>query len=682
VVTRDPYKYFRIEARELVGQLAKGVLDLEKGSSETDLVARLLRLAHTLKGAARVVKQPGIADLSHAVEDALAPLREGSAALPHESMDGVLSLLDAISVRVAGLAEVVAADGPAARPLAAGNFSMFGPGIEDMDALLDGVIDLNVQLGKMRCGVTSLKHVRHLSQHLSERLTLPRGFGEETQLATDKTRSMAHELCGLVASTQRDFAVAVDQLDRELRQVRETTERLRLLPARLIFNSLERALRDAAQSVGTRVLFETKGGEVRLEPHVLSTMQDALVQVMRNAAAHGIEPPAERAAAGKPVEGHVRLEVLRRGNRLSFACTDDGRGVDAEAVRRAAQRHGMAVGDAERLRREELLRLVLKGGITTSSAVTEVSGRGIGLDVVREAATRLGGEVTIRSDAGKGTTVEVVIPVSLSSLDALLVETAGQAAAIPLSAIHQAIRFSALGVTKTAGAESILLEGKAIPFTALSQALRPRAATAPSPETWSAVVIESRGVLAAIGVDRLLGVESIVLRPLPKLFPPDAIVAGASLDAEGNPQMVLDPEGLVAAARRGDDRAQVDKGSSLPILIIDDSLTTRMLEQSILESAGYEVELATSAEEGLEKARLCRYGLFLVDVEMPGMDGFDFIRRTRLVPSLQDIPAILVTSRCSAEDRQQGEDVGAQGYVVKGEFDQGELLERIRRLVE
>jgi two-component system, chemotaxis family, sensor kinase CheA len=682
VVTRDPYKYFRIEARELVGQLAKGVLDLEKGSPETDLVARLFRLAHTLKGAARVVKQPGIADLSHAVEDALAPLREGTAALPHESINGVLSLLDAISVRVAGLAEAVAADGPAARPLAAGNFSMFGPGIEDMDALLAGVIQLNVQLGTMRRGVTSLKHVRHLSQHLNDRLTLPRGFGEDTQLATVKTRAMADELRGLVASTQRDFAVGVDQLDRELRQVRESTERLRLLPAGLIFNSLERALRDAAQSVGARVSFETHGGDVRLEPHVLSTMQEALVQVMRNAAAHGIEPVAERAASGKPVEGRVRLEVLRRGNRLSFACTDDGRGVDVEAVRRAAQRHGMAAGDTERLSSEDLLRLVLKGGITTSGAVTELSGRGVGLDVVREAATRLGGEVTIRSDAGKGTTLEVVIPVSLSSLDALLVEAAGQAAAIPLSAIRQTIRFSSLEVTQTAGAESFLLEGKAIPFTALSQALRPRAATAPNPKAWSAVVIESRGVLAAIGVDRLLGVESIVLRPLPKLTPLDAIVAGASLDAEGNPQMVLDPEGLVAAARRGDTRAEVDKGSSLPILIIDDSLTTRMLEQSILESAGYEVELATSAEEGLEKARLCRYGLFLVDVEMPGMDGFDFIRRARVVRSLQDIPAILVTSRCSAEDRQQGEDVGAQGYVVKGEFDQGELLEQIRRLVE
>jgi len=680
-MTRDPYKYFRIEARELLDQLGKGVLDLEKGVHETDLMARLLRLAHTLKGAARVVKQPAIADLAHAIEDALAPLREGGAALPRESVDGVLSLLDAISVRVGGLAEADSVSGPVARPIADRQFNTLGGDTEDMDALLDGVIELNVQLETMRRGVTALKHVRHLSENLNDRLTLPRGFGEETLLTTVKTRSMADELRELVASVQRDFAAGVDQLDRELRQVRETAERLRLLPVGLIFNSLERALRDAARSVGTRVSFETRGGEVRLEPHVLATIQDALVQVMRNAAAHGIEPEAERTASGKPPEGQVKVEVLRRGNRLSFVCTDDGRGVDLDAIRRASQRRGMVVGEAESLDSENLLELILEGGISSSSTVTGVSGRGIGLDVVHEAAKRLGGKVTVHTEAGKGTSVEIVIPVSLSSLDALVVETAGQAAAIPLSAIHRTLRFASLEVTRTTEGESILLDGKAIPFAPLSQALHSEKVANSTPKVWSAVVIESQGALAALGVDRLVGVQSIVLRPLPKMTPPDASVAGVSLDADGNPQMVLDPEGLVATVRRGNAAMRAAVAASLPILIIDDSLTTRMLEQSILESAGYEVALATSAEEGLEMAYQRRYGLFLVDVEMPGMDGFDFIRRTRAAPSLQGIPAILVTSRNSPADREQSAEIGAQGYVVKSEFDQGELLDRIRRLV-
>jgi len=199
---------------------------------------------------------------------------------------------------------------------------------------------------------------------------------------------------------------------------------------------------------------------------------------------------------------------------------------------------------------------------------------------------------------------------------------------------------------------------------------------------WSVLIVESSRGVAAIGVDRLLGTSSVVVRPLPSLTAADPVVAGASLDAEGNPQLVLDPEGLVATAFLG--RAPVVDGAPAKRasgLVIDDSLTTRMLEQSILESAGYEVDVATSGEEGIEKARRKQYGLFLVDVEMPGMDGFEFVSRTQADASLRTVPAILVTSRSALEDRRRGEQVGARGYVIKGEFDQVYLLRLIREVM-
>jgi two-component system, chemotaxis family, sensor kinase CheA len=195
-------------------------------------------------------------------------------------------------------------------------------------------------------------------------------------------------------------------------------------------------------------------------------------------------------------------------------------------------------------------------------------------------------------------------------------------------------------------------------------------------------VIAAGGALAAVGVDRLLGTGTVVVRPLPARADVDAVVAGASLDSEGHPQLVLDPDGLVAAARH--DRAaasEADVRPRLPLLVVDDSLTTRMLEQSILESAGYEVDLAVSAEQALEKAKTRTYGLFVVDVEMPGMDGFQFVARTRADPALRDTPAILVTSRGAPEDQQRGREAGARAYIVKGEFDQGHLLRIIRELV-
>jgi two-component system chemotaxis sensor kinase CheA len=187
--------------------------------------------------------------------------------------------------------------------------------------------------------------------------------------------------------------------------------------------------------------------------------------------------------------------------------------------------------------------------------------------------------------------------------------------------------------------------------------------------------------VAAFTVDRVVGPGQVIMRPLPELAPASRVVAGAALDAVGDPLLVFDPDSLVAGAQRPGAVTTEPVPSRLSVLVVDDSLTTRMLEQSILESAGYDVDLATSGEEALNKARIARYALFLVDVEMPGMDGFTFIERIRANPALQHIPSILVTSRSSPEDRQRGHDVGAQAYIVKSEFDQGVLLERIRTLV-
>jgi two-component system chemotaxis sensor kinase CheA len=225
--------------------------------------------------------------------------------------------------------------------------------------------------------------------------------------------------------------------------------------------------------------------------------------------------------------------------------------------------------------------------------------------------------------------------------------------------------------------------GALLPFLPLARLLG-RAAPPPAPRRfWSGVVVDAGGRQVVVGADRLGGATEVVVRPLPAHVEALPAVAGAFLDAEGNPRLILDPAGLLAVTREVAASAEeAAPARRPPILVIDDSLTTRMLEQSILESAGYEVELAVSAEEALEKARGRRYGLFIVDVEMPGMDGFEFVRLTRADATFASIPAILVTSRSAAEDRRRGVDVGASAYIVKGEFDQGRLLAAIEDLVE
>lgn len=682
-MTRDPYEYFRVEAREILEGLGRGALKLERGVTP-GVLADLLRLAHTLKGAARVVRQPAIAEQAHEIEETLGPLRDGSAPLDRGRIDQMLSLVDAIAAEVTGL-DSPAREKEEAHPRegAEGSLRTVRADVAEMDALLDGISEASLKLGVVRRAVSEVDRVRKRADLLVEALpALRRAQPEPFDGGSSKLRAMGEDLRTFTWGLERRLTGAVEQAEREMREVRDAAEKLRLMPASALFVPLERAARDAGRSLGKDVAFHARGGDIRLDVHVLGLVQSALVQLVRNAVAHGIEDRGERLSARKPPVGQIAMEVCRLGNRVTFTCRDDGRGVDLDAVRRAAQRKGLLPKSVERLDVGPLLEVLLRGGLTTSETVTEVSGRGIGLDVVREIATQLGGEVTVHTDAGLGTRFDLVVPMSLLSLDALLVEADGISAAIPLDAVRQTLRLKDKDIARSADGTSIVHQGEVIPFVPLEVPLRANATPRNRAGRRSAFVLQGATGLAAIGVDRLAGTANVVVRPLPAFAPAHAFVAGATLDAEGTPQIVLDPIGLVEAASHASRAAPVfETPPPAPVLIIDDSLTTRMLEQSILESAGYQVDLATSAEEGLEKARHRTYKLFLVDVEMPGMDGFSFVARTRADTALRQVPAILVTSRSAPADRQRGVDVGAQGYIVKGDFDQAELLALIRKLV-
>jgi two-component system chemotaxis sensor kinase CheA len=684
-MARDPYKYFRVEARELLETLGQGLLELEKGPPSPALVPRLLRVAHTLKGAARVVRLQDVAEMAHALEDALAPLRESTQPAEPRQVDTVLKLVDSIGARVKLLAPAMG-DEPQAqtRPLSEEPLQTVRADIAEMDLLLEGLSAASVQFGSMRRGLEMIERARHLADLLGEQLASPRTTGAGRSgdgPVPPKTRSLAEDLRVVVGRLEQTLVSGVEHVEREMGQVRDAAERLRLLPASVLFASLERTARDAAQALGKRVSFEARGGDVRLDAHVLGGIQGALIQAVRNAVAHGIEPESARTSAAKPPAGRVALEVLRRGRRVVFQCQDDGRGIDVEAVRRVAQSKGLLVGEAPPSP-EAMIQLLLKGGVTTSGEVTEVSGRGIGLDVVREAAERLGGDLALRTEAGRGTTLELIVPVSLSSLEALLVDCSGVAAAIPLDTVRRTQRVRAEEIVSTAEGRSMLFDGKAIPFMPLSRSLAPEARPAPPhARSWSVVVADCGTALVALGVDRVLGARTVILRPLPLLAPAAPLVAGVWLDAEGNPQILIDPEGLRSNALHHEEAVTTPEAAPrLPVLVVDDSLTTRMLQQSILETAGYEVDIAVSGEEALDKARRQRYGIFIVDVEMPGMDGFAFVERTRADPTLREVPAILVTSRSAPEDFRRGKEVGAGAYITKSEFDQAHLLEMIRRL--
>jgi two-component system chemotaxis sensor kinase CheA len=496
-----------------------------------------------------------------------------------------------------------------------------------------------------------------------------------------RIRSLSEEVRTLLGQLDRRMSSGIDQLERELQrelqQVREGAEKLRLVPVESLLAALQRMARDSALQVGKSVVLAGQGGSVRLDANILATAQGALLQVVRNAVAHGIESKEQRLAAGKPAEGRIDVVVTRQAGRVTFEVTDDGRGLDLDALRAAAQRQGIPRSRTGQLEAEELVTRLLRGGLTTSTSVNLVSGRGVGLDVVREATERLGGEVSIRSVPGRSTTVVLRVPITLASLRALQVQAGEESALLPLECVRHALHLKEAQVAHTSERETLVYEGQVLPFLPLSRAL---GHPAPS-DLATGIVIRAAGGLLALGVSSLAGITSALVRPLPELAPASPVVAGAALDAAGDPQLVLDPDGLLefaAASTAPPPEQRLVQGT---ILVIDDSLTTRQLEQSILESAGFDVELAASAEEGLELARKRRYSLFLVDVEMPGMDGFTFIEHVRRDPDLSSIPCILVTSRNSPEDLKRGVEVGARGHIIKSEFNQKELLDRIGNLL-
>lgn len=733
-MAKDPYRFFRIEARDLLRQMSEAVLAAEQAPAP-DLPPRLLRLAHTLKGAASVVRQPGIAAQAHAIEDLLTPLRDRAEAPGRADLDALLALIDAAGDAITALDAPTAAGATTPpRPAGAGGSAGAGggpggsagagsrssgdpsPSFGGGSGVGAGAGAVPAEHGRMAgpsadtdagasggdVGLAGLPVDAAVDpadagdpDPIGAILTIPQLMPEELDgLLADIARTQGHlapieraaallrelraglqgqqeALAGPLARLEDQIERGARQLARELVALRDGAEQLRLLPAAQLFAPLQRTARDAARSQDKQARLTGHGGDVKLEAALLNAVSGALVQMVRNAVAHGIELPAERIAAGKPPQGRIELRIERRGREVLFCCADDGAGLDLDAVRRTAIDKG--IPGAARLDDAALIERLLRGGLSTARRVDALAGRGVGMDLVRDTADRLGGRLTLSSRRGEGTTVELCVPLQLAALRAIRVSAGTVAAWVPLDAVECVLQRPVLN-----GAH-LIVGDELLPHLPLADALQPGQATAAAPR--SALVLRAGGQRAALGVDALDGVTSVVLRPPPALLPPSPLIAGLALDAAQQPVPVLAAEGLIAAARQARPRPVPAPPRTGTILVIDDSLTTRMLEQSILEAAGYRVHMAASAEDGLEAAQRERYALILVDVEMPGMDGFEFVARIRGDAALRHIPAVLVTSRNAPEDLARGKAVGADGYIVKGEFAQNEFLAQVAQLM-
>jgi len=699
-MAKDPYRYFRIEAGEIVDTLSRGILALEAGVP-SDAVAgdleRLLRASHTLKGAAGVVGHREISTLAHRLEELLVSWARPGDGARRAPADALLEIVDAIVAHLGSLGGGAAAPAsspgePAApdRPTPARNLGSVRVDLLDLDRLLASIGDVSSRVSSAREHVVSLARAEQAARRIDDwvagakRGGAPRGADRDelartVELLRDELRAARDGLQGMV-----------DGAERRAREALEEARGFRLLPAETLFTELARAARDAAGrdlpvTPGTAprpaVELETTGGDLRLDAHVLGLLRDALLQLVRNAIAHAFEPPSERRQAGKPDAGRIAIGFELRGSRAVVTCRDDGRGIDLDAFRGALVAGGLPREQAQEMDADALVRSAMRRGASTRAAATELAGRGVGLQVVGEVVERLRGEICVRTEPERGTVFELDVPVTVVAAPMLVVAAGEVTVTIPLDAVTRTAFIAEDDVARSPEGDSLTDDGAAVRFADLGRLLRTSPVAPRRGGARTAVLLAAGGIRAAVGVDRVIGVAGEVVLPLPSGARSDALVVGASLDGKGEPRLALDPRLLVEAVVRapGAPKSAPAPGPR-PVLVVDDSLTSRMLEQSILEAAGYEVTTAASAEEGLEVARGRAFALFVVDVEMPGMDGFEFVARTRADPGLAVTPAVLLTSRGAPEDRRRGLAAGARAYIVKGELAQDDFLETVRRL--
>jgi len=471
----------------------------------------------------------------------------------------------------------------------------------------------------------------------------------------------------------------------------DEAKRLLMLPFATLFAVFPKLVRELSRDIGKEVELRILGAETEIDKRILDDLKDPLIHLLRNSIDHGIERPERRITAGKPACGTIELAVSQAdGNKVEILISDDGGGIDAAKVRTAAVRHGMLTQtEAEKLPAHQALALIFEPEVSTSEAVTEISGRGLGLAIVREKVEKLGGRVILETRPGLGTSFRLLLPLTLATFRGILVEVVQQVFVLPTANVQRVTSVRPEDVKTVEGREMIVLDNKTVSLVRLEDLLDlPRRSSREGVRFMPAVVVESADKRIAMRVDAVLSEQEVLVKPLGKPLERVRNIAGATVLGSGHAVPILNVTDLVKSAMRirpaplaAHISAPVEVRPRKSILVVEDSITARMLLKNILEGAGHRVKTAVDGVDAFAILRSEEFDLVVSDVEMPRMNGFDLTAAIRRHKRLGNLPVVLVTALASREDRERGADAGANAYIVKGSFDQSDLLEAVRRLV-
>jgi two-component system chemotaxis sensor kinase CheA len=479
---------------------------------------------------------------------------------------------------------------------------------------------------------------------------------------------------------------------------------LRLLPFSTIFNLFPRTVRDLAKQQGKDVNLLLEGGDNTVDKQILEEMKDPLLHLLRNAIDHGIETPQERQHLGKPASATIRLRGYQVGSTVTIEVIDDGRGLDVEAIKRSAVRRGVRTEEElTKMSTAEIQALIFAAGFSTRTAVTEISGRGVGLDVVRANVERLKGNIQVEFTPGKGCLFRITLNSSLATTDALIVQVSEHPYAIPVGFVEAmqlvspqevfATASEAVATLGASGCQTLPFQGESVSVAWLADllGLPVKAPTSTkslhaASKTIPCIILRIGSERLALLVDAILEQQDIVLKPQSQLLKRVRNISGATILGTGEVCMVLNPTDLFKSARKAivsvtvkelTEQAQVKH----KILLVEDSIPIRTQMKRILETAGYEVTAAVDGADGFNKLRAGSFKAVVSDVQMPNLDGLGLTAKIRQFKEYKDLPVILVTTLASEDDKRQGHRAGANAYITKGDFEQGVLLDTLRRLI-
>ncbi|HVZ43471.1 MAG TPA: response regulator [Ramlibacter sp.] len=700
---------FRQEAAEHVQSMSSGLMELEQGASaerRAALVEQLFREAHSLKGAARAVDLARIEALCQAAEEILAACKRGERELTpemidalHESVDAALRLIpdasgaapsgsDAATQGALAKLRALAAQAPAAAAAAATaaiprEAPPPPPPAVAAQTAAPAVAESSIAGATVRIATGKLDALLFRAEEMRTARLLAAQHAADLSALLPDAGPLRSQLAPLAQNAQRHLRSLAAAADGLLDDVKS----MLVLPASFALEVLPKTVRDLSRDRGKQVHLAMTGTDIEIDRRILQELRDPLLHLVRNSIDHGFEPPEERARAGKPATGTLSIAVEQRsGNRIEIVISDDGQGIDASRVREAAGRAGLDAKGASG--GQDPLDLVFHSGVSTAREVSDLSGRGLGLAIVREKVERLGGVVTVESEPGRGTTFRLALPVSLATFRAVHVQVAGSKFFLPTTHVEQALRISPGDVRHVENRETIAWRGETLPLVHLSQALEltRRAAEEDTPGM-QAIVVAAGSQHIAFAVDAVLGEQEVMAKPLGPLLARVRNVSGATVLGDGEAVAILHVPDLMRSAAHAASRPLVADAAPAAtakrrksVLVAEDSITSRTLLQNILEMAGYRVSTAVDGIDAFTQLKTGRYDVVVSDVEMPRMNGFDLTARIRADPGLAETPVVLVTALASQNDRERGVDAGADAYIVKSNFDQGDLLAALERL--